>query len=247
MREIADPGDLRIVVRDESWKQLRLGVEAVKSFDADLRLSRRDGDIQFALAHKPSDLLSVGDAGSQAAAIAKDLLHLADTKILHGQDQAVADELRSLLGLPDSPSTSSPTGAAKPPAAPCGCVGEQHVQGPDRAAPRRDGPDLDQRRPGPGRLEVRMNIDGFGGNFGLLGTGSLDRCSGSGNLVVPGEVGMLDRVEVAGRSGDGEAEQVADPADVAAGGVDLVQDPVFAQRLAGAGRCGSTGRWRRRA
>jgi hypothetical protein len=24
-----------IVVRDESWKQLRLGVEAVKSFDAD--------------------------------------------------------------------------------------------------------------------------------------------------------------------------------------------------------------------
>jgi len=28
MREIAEPGDLRIVVRDEAWKQLRLGVEA---------------------------------------------------------------------------------------------------------------------------------------------------------------------------------------------------------------------------
>ena len=28
MREIADPGDLRIVVRDETWKQMRLGVEA---------------------------------------------------------------------------------------------------------------------------------------------------------------------------------------------------------------------------
>ena len=66
MREVAAPGDLRIVVRDESWKQLRLGVDAVKSFDADLRLSRRDGDIQFALAHNPSDLVSVGDAGSQA-------------------------------------------------------------------------------------------------------------------------------------------------------------------------------------
>ena len=101
MRETAAPGDLRVVVRDESWKQLRLGVDAVKSFDADLRLSRRDGDIQFALAHKPSDLVSVGDAGSQAAAIAKDMLHLADTKILHGQDQAVAEELRVLLGLPD--------------------------------------------------------------------------------------------------------------------------------------------------
>jgi len=100
MREVAEPGDMRIVVRDESWKQLRLGVEAVKSFDADLRLSRRDGDIQFAIAHKPSDLLSAGDTTSQAAAIAKDLLHLADTKILHGQDQKVADELQALLGLP---------------------------------------------------------------------------------------------------------------------------------------------------
>ena len=101
MRETAQPGDMRVVIRDESWKQLRLGIEAVKSFDADLRLSRRDGDIQFAIAHKPSDLLSAGDAGSQAAAIAKDMLHLADTKILHGQDQAVADELQALLGLPD--------------------------------------------------------------------------------------------------------------------------------------------------
>ena len=99
MREMAEPGDLRIVVRDESWKQLRLGPEAVKSFDADLRLSRRDGDIQFAVAHKPSDMLSAGDAGSQATAIAKDLLHLADVKILHGQDLAVAVELERMLGL----------------------------------------------------------------------------------------------------------------------------------------------------
>lgn len=99
MRELAAPGDRRIVVRDEAWKQLRLGPDAVKSFDADLRLSRRDGDIQFAVAHKPSDLLSAGDHGSQAVAIAKDLLHLADIKILHGQDPAVGDELERLLGL----------------------------------------------------------------------------------------------------------------------------------------------------
>jgi hypothetical protein len=99
MRELAAPGDLRIVVRDESWKQLRLGAEAVKSFDADLRLSRSAGDIQLAVGHKPSDLLSAGDQGSQAVAIAKDLLHLADIKILHGQDLAVARELDGLLGL----------------------------------------------------------------------------------------------------------------------------------------------------
>lgn len=99
MRETAEEGDLRIVVRDESWKQLRLGPEAVKSFDSDLRLSRSAGDIQFAVAHKPSDLLSAGDTGSQSVAIAKDLLHLADVKILHGQDRAVANELEQLLGL----------------------------------------------------------------------------------------------------------------------------------------------------
>ncbi|WP_245993649.1 ATP-binding protein [Nocardioides immobilis] len=103
MRETAEPGDLRIVVRDESWRQLRLGPDAVKSFDADLRLSRgvagRGGDIQFAIAHKPSDLLAAGDAGSQAATIAKDLLDLADVKILGGQNPKVARELDSMLGL----------------------------------------------------------------------------------------------------------------------------------------------------
>ena len=52
---------------------MRLGVEAVKSFDGDLRLSRSHGDVQWANAHKPSDLLSVGDAGSLTVAIAKDL------------------------------------------------------------------------------------------------------------------------------------------------------------------------------
>ena len=89
MREMAKPGDLRIVVRDESWKQLRLGPEAVKSFDADLRLSRRDGDIQFAVAHKPSDLLSAGDAGSPPSSTAQDTLPLSATSTLHATAPAV--------------------------------------------------------------------------------------------------------------------------------------------------------------
>jgi hypothetical protein len=99
MTQVAEPGDLRIVVRDESWKQMRLGVEAVKSLDADLRLSRRDGIVQMVIAHKPSDMLTVGDAGSQAVAIAKDLLHMCATKVLLGQDEKVGDDLSRLLGL----------------------------------------------------------------------------------------------------------------------------------------------------
>jgi hypothetical protein len=99
MREIAEPGDLRIVIRDETWRQMRLGAEAMKSLDANLRLSRRDADVQILLAHKPSDMLTAGDASSQAVAIARDLMHLCDCKVLHGQDQAVGDELGTLLGL----------------------------------------------------------------------------------------------------------------------------------------------------
>ena len=98
-REMAAAGDLRIVVRDETWKQMRLGLEAVKSLDADLRFSRRDGDIQIVIFHKPSDPMTAGAAGSQAVAIARDLLHLGDIKVLHGQDEAVAEELGDLLGL----------------------------------------------------------------------------------------------------------------------------------------------------
>ncbi len=99
MTQLAEPGDLRIVIRDECWKQMRLGAEAVKSLDSDLRLSRNDGCIQVVVAHKPSDMLTVGDAGSQAVAIAKDLLHLCATKVLLGQDDQISDDLSDLLGL----------------------------------------------------------------------------------------------------------------------------------------------------
>lgn len=99
MREMATSGDQRIVLRDEAWMQTRLGVEAVKTLDSNLRLSRNDGDIQVVTYHKPSDPLSAGDQGSQAAQIAKDLLHLADIRILMGQDHEVAAELGHLLGL----------------------------------------------------------------------------------------------------------------------------------------------------
>ena len=99
MTQIAEPGDMRVIIRDECWKQMRLGTDAVKSLDADLRLSRRDGAVQVVIAHKPSDMLTVGDAGSQAVAIAKDLMHLCGTKVLLGQDDTIGDELADLLGL----------------------------------------------------------------------------------------------------------------------------------------------------
>lgn len=99
MTDLRQAGDITIVVSDEVWRQMRLGVGAVQSLDADLRLSRSDGQIQLVIAHKPSDLLSVGAAGSQEVTIARDLMALCDTKILFGQDPPIADELMDLVGL----------------------------------------------------------------------------------------------------------------------------------------------------
>ena len=47
---------------------------------------------------------------------------------------------------------------------------------------------------------------------------------------------MIDGVGVAGGGGDGDAEEVAEPSDVAAGGVGFVEDAVLAQGLAAAGK-----------
>jgi len=101
MTDLRQPGEQLVVVRDEVWRQMRLGAGAVQSLDADLRLSRFDACIQMVVAHKPSDMLAAGELGSQAATIAKDLLSLCDTKVLLGQDRSVAAELQTLLGLSD--------------------------------------------------------------------------------------------------------------------------------------------------
>jgi type IV secretory pathway VirB4 component len=99
MTDFQNDGEIRIVVRDEVWRQLRLGRRAVQAVDSDLRLSRAERKIQILVGHKPSDFLSVGDAGSQEVAIAKDLLALCSTRILFGQSTRVADELVAELAL----------------------------------------------------------------------------------------------------------------------------------------------------
>ena len=99
--DLQDDGEIRIVVRDEVWRQMRLGLRAVQAVDSDLRLSRADKRIQLLVMHKPSDLLSVGAVGSQEATIAADLLALCSTRILLGQSTRVADALAADLALSD--------------------------------------------------------------------------------------------------------------------------------------------------
>jgi hypothetical protein len=97
--DLQDDGDVRLVVRDEVWRQMRLGLRAIQAVDSDLRLSRAERKIQMLVLHKPSDLLSVGAAGSQEVSIAKDLLALCSSRILLGQSTRVGDDLAEELGL----------------------------------------------------------------------------------------------------------------------------------------------------
>ncbi|MFG2296433.1 type VI secretion protein [Streptomyces sp. NPDC048603] len=92
-----------VVVRDELWRQMRSGGAAmVRKIDADLRLSRATGTIQVLATHRLSDFESVGASGSEAVAIAKDLIASCETRIQLAQDTAPLRITREAIGLTDA-------------------------------------------------------------------------------------------------------------------------------------------------
>ncbi|MFF4456772.1 type VI secretion protein [Streptomyces goshikiensis] len=92
-----------IVVRDELWRQMRSGgATMVKKIDADLRLSRATGTIQVLATHRLSDFESVGAAGSEAVAIARDLIASCETRIQLAQDTRPLQMTREAIGLSDA-------------------------------------------------------------------------------------------------------------------------------------------------
>ena len=136
------------MVRDESWKQLRLGVGGGQV------LRRRPAAVptSTATSSAPSPTnrptcCRPATTGSQAVAIAKDLLHLADIKILHGQDPAVADDLDRLLGLGPIAQHLVTGWAMQGKGRALWCVGDQLYKVQTVLHPRRAAPHLHQRRP----------------------------------------------------------------------------------------------------
>ncbi len=97
--DLRNDGEIRMVVRDEVWRQMRLGPRSMQNTDASLRLSRSDQEIELLVSHKPGDWLTVGPAGSPEVAMAKDMLALCSTRVLFGQSTRVADEIADMLGL----------------------------------------------------------------------------------------------------------------------------------------------------
>ncbi len=96
---IDEPGRLRMVIRDEVWRQLRAGVEFVRKIDSDLRLSRAEGTIQVLATHRLADFEAVGAAGSEAVAIARELVSSCDVRILLAQDTRPLADLADAVGL----------------------------------------------------------------------------------------------------------------------------------------------------
>jgi len=102
---IDEPGRLRMVIRDEVWRQMRAGVEFVRKIDADLRLSRAEGTIQVLATHRLADFEAVGAAGSEAVAIARELVSSCDVRILLAQDTRPLADLADAVGLTDAERT----------------------------------------------------------------------------------------------------------------------------------------------
>ncbi|CAO5193427.1 AAA-like domain-containing protein [Frankia sp. AiPs1] len=99
---IDEPGRLRMVIRDEVWRQLRAGVDFVRKIDSDLRLSRAEGTIQVLATHRLADFEAVGAAGSEAVAIARELVSSCDVRILLAQDTRPLADLADAVGLTDA-------------------------------------------------------------------------------------------------------------------------------------------------
>jgi type IV secretory pathway VirB4 component len=96
---IDDPaGPIRLVVRDEGWRAMRIPA-LVRKLDGDLRLSRATGTIQVLATHRLADFETVGPAGSPEAAIAANLIASCDTRICLAQDTGPLAMTRDAIGL----------------------------------------------------------------------------------------------------------------------------------------------------
>ena len=96
---IDDPaGPVRLVVRDELWRAMRIPA-MVRKLDGDLRLSRATGTIQVLATHRLADFETVGAAGTPEAAIAANLIASCDVRVCLAQDVAPLAMTRDAIGL----------------------------------------------------------------------------------------------------------------------------------------------------
>jgi type IV secretory pathway VirB4 component len=94
-------GPVRLVVRDELWKAMRVPA-MIRKLDSDLRLSRAQGTIQVLSTHRLADFEAVGARGSEEVSIARNLIASCDVRICLRQDTAPLAMTRDVIGLTDT-------------------------------------------------------------------------------------------------------------------------------------------------
>ncbi len=94
-------GPVRLVVRDELWRAMRVPA-MIRKLDSDLRLSRAQGTIQVLSTHRLADFEAVGAAGSKEVTLAKNLIASCDVRICLAQDTAPLAMTRDVIGLTDT-------------------------------------------------------------------------------------------------------------------------------------------------
>ena len=94
-------GPVRLVIRDELWRALRIPA-MTRKIDSDLRLSRAHGTIQALATHRLADFEAAAAAGTAEAAIARALIASCDTRICLAQDTEPLAVTRDAIGLTDT-------------------------------------------------------------------------------------------------------------------------------------------------
>ena len=96
---LADPnGGQRWVIYDEAWRLLAQPALLAR-MQSQWKLSRALGIANLMVIHRLSDLDAVGDAGSEARALALGLLADCSTKIIYAQESGEATKTGTSLGL----------------------------------------------------------------------------------------------------------------------------------------------------
>ena len=94
----SDDGGQRWVVYDEAWRLMRQPALLAR-MQSQWKLSRGLGIANLLIVHRLSDLDAVGDAGSEARALARGLLADCSTKIIYQQETSEAPATAAALGL----------------------------------------------------------------------------------------------------------------------------------------------------
>jgi len=96
---LADPSaGQRWVIYDEAWRLLAQPALLAR-MQSQWKLSRALGIANLMVIHRLSDLDAVGDAGSEARALALGLLADCSTKIIYAQESGEATKTGATLGL----------------------------------------------------------------------------------------------------------------------------------------------------